>query len=363
MSAARPSRGTDINGVARPSIPRWQQRGRCPWHSAWGRLRGRADAVNLILEVASTQPTTGASRHTFHEDGGSIGRETDNTWVLPHSKVSGLHAVITFRNAVFYIEDTQQKRGVHQLIKKPPGARAAVCDQVRRSAPDRSVRDPVRRSRRTREIGRSRPAAAHRVDRRPPLVTTPPILSMPTIRSRRRRSRHRGSRRRARRARVRNSIRWSCWIWSRSARRRSATRPRLGISMAPRCSKGTTARPTSCPRRRSDRRPTRRRFRKTTTRLRRTMLFSPQASASTAARAAAGAATLVGAGRVATAAVAPPPPTDRAATAPGRTIDAGRTPPPRYEPAVDSISSRIRCRGGFRRRVGRRGARSGERHA
>jgi predicted component of type VI protein secretion system len=61
--------------------------------------------VNLILEVASTQPTTGASRHTFHEDGGSIGREADNTWVLPHSKVSGLHAVITFRNAVFYIED------------------------------------------------------------------------------------------------------------------------------------------------------------------------------------------------------------------------------------------------------------------
>jgi type VI secretion system FHA domain protein len=68
--------------------------------------------LNLILEVASTQPTTGASRHTFHEDGGSIGRETDNTWVLPHSKVSGLHAVITFRNAVFYIED-RSRNGVY----------------------------------------------------------------------------------------------------------------------------------------------------------------------------------------------------------------------------------------------------------
>ena len=68
--------------------------------------------MNLILEVASTQPTTGASRQTFHEDGGSIGRETDNTWVLPHSKVSGLHAVITFRNAVFYIED-RSRNGVY----------------------------------------------------------------------------------------------------------------------------------------------------------------------------------------------------------------------------------------------------------
>ena len=67
--------------------------------------------MNLILEVASPQPTTGASRHTFHEDGGSIGRETDNTWVLPHSKVSGLHALITFRNAVFYIED-RSRNGV-----------------------------------------------------------------------------------------------------------------------------------------------------------------------------------------------------------------------------------------------------------
>jgi type VI secretion system FHA domain protein len=66
--------------------------------------------VILILEVTSPA-STGASRHTFHEDGGSIGRETDNAWVLPHSKVSGLHAVISHRNAVFYIED-RSRNGV-----------------------------------------------------------------------------------------------------------------------------------------------------------------------------------------------------------------------------------------------------------
>src|SRR3954447_8912441 len=55
---------------------------------------------------------TGVSRHTFHEDGGSIGRETDNAWVLPHSKVSGLHAVITHRHGVYYIED-RSRNGVY----------------------------------------------------------------------------------------------------------------------------------------------------------------------------------------------------------------------------------------------------------
>ena len=64
----------------------------------------------LILEVTSPA-STGVSRHTFQEDGGSIGRESDNSWVLPHSKVSGLHAVISHRNAVFYIED-RSRNGV-----------------------------------------------------------------------------------------------------------------------------------------------------------------------------------------------------------------------------------------------------------
>jgi type VI secretion system FHA domain protein len=68
--------------------------------------------VILTLEITSPQPSIGGiSRQTFHEDGGSIGREGDNAWVLPHSKVSGLHAVITYRDAVYYIED-RSRNGV-----------------------------------------------------------------------------------------------------------------------------------------------------------------------------------------------------------------------------------------------------------
>jgi type VI secretion system FHA domain protein len=78
---------------------------------AWSKLRPRPEAVILILEVTSP-PMTGANRHTFHEDGGTIGRETDNAWVLPHSKVSGMHAVISHRQAVFYIED-RSRNGVY----------------------------------------------------------------------------------------------------------------------------------------------------------------------------------------------------------------------------------------------------------
>ena len=64
----------------------------------------------LILEITSPQSTKlgGASRQTFNEDGGSIGREHDNSWVLPHSKVSGHHALISYRNAGFYVEDTSR---------------------------------------------------------------------------------------------------------------------------------------------------------------------------------------------------------------------------------------------------------------
>ena len=64
----------------------------------------------LILEVTSPQATKlgGASRQTFSAEGGSLGRDNDNTWVLPHSKVSGHHAVISCRQAVYYIEDTSR---------------------------------------------------------------------------------------------------------------------------------------------------------------------------------------------------------------------------------------------------------------
>jgi len=67
--------------------------------------------VTLILEITSPQPAGVVARQVFHEEGGNIGRETSNTWVLPHTKVSGLHAVITCRNGTFFIED-RSRNGV-----------------------------------------------------------------------------------------------------------------------------------------------------------------------------------------------------------------------------------------------------------
>ena len=67
--------------------------------------------MNLILEVTSP-PSNAVLRHTFQEGGGTIGRESSNSWVLPHSKVSGLHAVVTHRNATFFIED-RSRNGVY----------------------------------------------------------------------------------------------------------------------------------------------------------------------------------------------------------------------------------------------------------
>jgi type VI secretion system FHA domain protein len=63
--------------------------------------------VILTLEVISPQKPA-ASRQSFTRDGGTIGRETDNSWVLPHSKVSGHHALISYRQSAFYIEDTSR---------------------------------------------------------------------------------------------------------------------------------------------------------------------------------------------------------------------------------------------------------------
>jgi len=66
--------------------------------------------VVLILEVSSPNAATlgGAARQTFDAGGGSIGRDQDNSWVLPHSKVSGHHARISFADGVYYIEDTSR---------------------------------------------------------------------------------------------------------------------------------------------------------------------------------------------------------------------------------------------------------------
>jgi predicted component of type VI protein secretion system len=77
---------------------------------------GRSDAVDsqaelavtLTLEVTSPQASQlgGGKRKSFGHQGGSIGRDKASSWVLPHTKVSARHANISFRNGVFYIEDT-----------------------------------------------------------------------------------------------------------------------------------------------------------------------------------------------------------------------------------------------------------------
>jgi type VI secretion system FHA domain protein len=64
--------------------------------------------VILTLEVVSPQPSSigTAGRQSFGPDGGTIGRARSSDWVLPHSKVSNRHAVITFSDGAFYLEDT-----------------------------------------------------------------------------------------------------------------------------------------------------------------------------------------------------------------------------------------------------------------
>ena len=93
----------------------------------------RAQTVTLILEVVSPEPTAGgASRQTFHEEGGSIGRESDNSWVLPHSKVSGLHAADQLSQRRLLHRGPEPERRLPQLIEEPVGTRPALCPQVRR---------------------------------------------------------------------------------------------------------------------------------------------------------------------------------------------------------------------------------------
>lgn len=86
----------------------------------------------LILEVVSPRGLElgGASRQAFHRDGGTIGRDRRSTWVLTDPKVSGLHARITCRESVFYIED-KSRNGVflngrsHRLTRDVPHPLAA----------------------------------------------------------------------------------------------------------------------------------------------------------------------------------------------------------------------------------------------
>jgi type VI secretion system protein ImpI len=82
--------------------------------------------VNLILEVTSSQAAKlRDSRHEFGQDGGTIGREADNTWVLPDPRFSGHHARISWRDGVFYIEDTRSTNHVYLNGQRlPPGTHA-----------------------------------------------------------------------------------------------------------------------------------------------------------------------------------------------------------------------------------------------
>jgi type VI secretion system FHA domain protein len=64
--------------------------------------------VVLILEVVGPEAVQlgSACRKTFDVEGGLIGRDSRNNWVLPHTKVSGRHASVSYQNGIFYIEDT-----------------------------------------------------------------------------------------------------------------------------------------------------------------------------------------------------------------------------------------------------------------
>jgi len=61
----------------------------------------------LALEVGALpgEKSAGLMRRVFDQQGGTIGRATESSLVLPNGKVSSRHAVISFRNGVFYIED------------------------------------------------------------------------------------------------------------------------------------------------------------------------------------------------------------------------------------------------------------------
>jgi type VI secretion system FHA domain protein len=66
----------------------------------------------VILTLKITAPSAvrpgETTRQVFTEDGGTIGRAGGNSWVLTHNKVSGHHAQISYRNGVFYIQDTSR---------------------------------------------------------------------------------------------------------------------------------------------------------------------------------------------------------------------------------------------------------------
>jgi type VI secretion system FHA domain protein len=66
----------------------------------------------LLLEATGAEASRlGSASGEFSASGGTIGRDKQSQWVLPHSKVSGCHAVITFSHGTFHIED-KSRNGV-----------------------------------------------------------------------------------------------------------------------------------------------------------------------------------------------------------------------------------------------------------
>ncbi len=69
--------------------------------------------VILTLRISTSSGTKPGepTRHVFTQAGGTIGRASGNSWVLTHNKVSARHALISFRNGTFYIQD-KSRNGV-----------------------------------------------------------------------------------------------------------------------------------------------------------------------------------------------------------------------------------------------------------
>jgi type VI secretion system FHA domain protein len=72
------------------------------------------NTVILTLELGAPHGVNPGvlKRQVFDENGGTIGRDGKNSWVLPDAEVSGRHAQISYRNGSFYIEDTNSTNGV-----------------------------------------------------------------------------------------------------------------------------------------------------------------------------------------------------------------------------------------------------------
>ncbi len=94
----------------------------------------------LTLEVTGSQAATlGAeSRQVFSTEGGVIGRAKTSDWVLSHAKVSSRHAVISYGDGVFYIEDTS----TNGVFINSPGNRLVRGRRYALQSGDRILIDP-----------------------------------------------------------------------------------------------------------------------------------------------------------------------------------------------------------------------------